>query len=184
MNIVSWLQAQSDRVDQPGPLSEIPIFEGLSPRERKRVAGMMRPLALPAGATIFHEGDLDELLHVVVEGRVRIHRSASEMAPALLGPGDFFGETSLIAEFPRTASAVSLDPVRLLTLSRSDFVKLCGSDPHIGVQIAVNLSQVVAERLRQTNHLLKEAQTGGSKGEEPEVPEESEILRHGTGGQE
>lgn len=181
MNLVSRLQARSARADQAGALFEIPIFEGLPLRDRKSVARIVRPLAFPSGSTIFHEGDLDERLLIVAEGRVRIHRSASEIAPSLLGPGDFFGETSLIAEFPRTASALSLDPVRLLALSRTDFVKLCASDPHIGVQIAINLSQVVAERLRQTNRLLKEGQSQGSTAKGSEALEESEILRHGTG---
>ena len=183
MNIVTWLRKRPGAPEWDGPLSGIPIFEGLSRRERRWVAQMMRHRTCPPGTPIFHEGERDERLYVVLEGRVQILRAVSEIPPACLGPGEFFGETALIAEFPRSASAVPLDPVHLLSLSRSDFVRLCDRHPHIGVQIAIHLSQVIAERLRQTNHLLKEAQTHGPQTEEAEVPEESEILRHRPGGQ-
>ncbi len=183
MNLVSWIRKRSNTAEEGGPLAGIPVFAGLSRRERNRVAQMMRPRTCPPESPIFREGDRDECLYVVLEGRVQVLRSASEIPPVCLGPGDFFGETALIAGFPRSASAIPLDPVRLLSLSRADFARLCDRHPQLGAQIAVHLSQVIAERLRQTNSLLKEAQARRPRTGDAGAPEESEILRHRPGGQ-
>lgn len=180
MKIVAWLSKRPGASE--GPLARIPLFDGLSGRERRRVEQMMRFRTCPPGASIFQEGERDGHLHVVLEGRVRIAQPAPGASPVDLGPGDFFGETALIADVPRSASALAAEAVRLMSLSRADFLRLCDRHPHIGVQIAIHLSQVVAERLRQTNHRLKEVQARAPRGE-GEVPEESEILRHRTGGQ-
>jgi CRP-like cAMP-binding protein len=146
----------------------------------------MRPGVRPPDVPIFREGEQDEHLYVIVEGRVEIFRDqgkTSMEAPLSLGPGEFFGETALIADAPRTASVIPSGTTRLLSLSRSDFRAFCARHPRLGVQIIIHLSQVIAERLRETNRMLKEAQAPRPKPQEAEVPEETEILRSRAGGQ-
>lgn len=187
MRIGDWLTKRSgDRDGQTALLSRVPIFETLSRRERRKVEQAMRLRICPPDVPIFCEGEGDEHLYVIVEGRIRILRDPAKtppVAPVSLGPGEFFGETALIIDAPRTASAIPAEMARLLSLSRSDFRALCERHPRIGIQIVIHLSQVIAERLRETNRLLKEAQAPKPQPQEAEVPEESEILRHKAGGQ-
>ena len=138
----------------------------------------MRLLVCEPGAPIFREGERDDRFYVILDGRVEVLRVSSDGDPAplvVLEPGDSLGETALVCDLPRTASAIPRNPARLLTLSRDDFMALCDRSPHLGVQVALGLSQVIAERMRLTNRLLKEAQAG------PIRPEESEIERHRSG---
>ncbi|MBI2952125.1 cyclic nucleotide-binding domain-containing protein [bacterium] len=187
MGIGTWLTKRpADRDRQSALLSRISIFETLSRRERRRVEQAMRLSVCPPDAPIFREGERDEHFYVVVEGRIDILRRPAKTPspePVCLGPGEFFGETALIADAPRTASAIPAETTRLLSLSRADFRALCERHPRIGIQIVMQISSVIAGRLRETNRLLKEAQAPRSQPQEAEVPEESEILRHKAGGQ-
>ncbi|MSS72797.1 MAG: cyclic nucleotide-binding domain-containing protein [Candidatus Latescibacteria bacterium] len=187
MRIGTWLTKRSgDRDGQAALLSRVSIFDTLSKRELRKVEQAMRLRVCPPEVPIFREGDRDEHLYIVVEGRIEIFRDPAKTpleAPVSLGPGEFFGETALIADAPRTASIIPTETTRLLSLSRSDFRTFCARHPRLGVQIIIHLSQVIAERLRETNRLLKEAQAPRPKTQETEVPEESEILRPKAGGQ-
>jgi len=186
VGIGAWLKKQSNDPDGKGAALEgIPIFESLSGRERRKVRQAMRLRVCSPEAPVFREGDQDDHLYVIQEGCVEVLRGAAPPPPGVpvrLGPGEFFGETALIDDAPRTASAVPVEATRLLSLSRSDFRALCEAHPRIGIQIVIHLSLVIAERMRETNRLLKETQAHRSQPQEAEVPEESEILRHKAGG--
>ena len=65
---------------------------------------------------------------------------------ARLGPGEFFGEISLIDRRPRVATVVADSPVRCLVLQHDDLRKLLLDDP----QMAWSLLQTLASRLRNT----------------------------------
>jgi CRP-like cAMP-binding protein len=187
VGIGAWLRRQSKDPDgKDAALAHIPIFESLSGRERRKVELAMRLRVCPPDAPVFREGDRDDRLYVILEGRVEVLRGPAKLppvAPVYLGPGEFFGETALIDDAPRTASVVPVEATRLLSLSRPDFRALCERYPEIGVQVVILLSQIIAERLRETNRLLKETQAPRPQPQEAEVPEESEILRHRAGGQ-
>lgn len=187
MGIGTWLTKHpADRNGQSAPLSRISILETLSRRERRKVEQAMRLSVYPPDAPIFREGERDERLYIVLEGRIDILRDTARTSPPppiRLGPGEFFGETALIDDAPRTASAISAETSRLLSLSRADFRALCERHPRIGIQMVMQIASVIAERLRETNRLLKGAQAPRSQSQEAEVPEESEILRHKPGGQ-
>ena len=63
---------------------------------------------------------------------------------------------ALLSDSPRTASAVAAEDTDLLVLNRADLLDLSEARPRIGVKIVMQLSQIVAERLRRTNRSLKE----------------------------
>ena len=84
-----------------------------------------------------------------------------------IGAGAFFGVMALLDDSPRTASAVAAEDSELLILSRDDLLQLAETRPRSGVKIVMQLSQIVAERLRRTNRSLKEvrleAETAGAE---------------------
>ena len=183
MNVLKWVRF--GRADAQGPgLPEPQIFEVLSRRERRRVERSMRVLTLPAGTHVFNRGEVDDRMYVVLEGGVEIRREPSEVPEqgrVMVGPGDFFGEMALVDHAPRSASAVSNCHTRLLCLSRAEFVALSERHPRIGIKMIFHLSQVVAERLRRTNRLLKEAGERRSGG--ADAKGRAEVLQQGAGGE-
>jgi putative ABC transport system ATP-binding protein len=72
-----------------------------------------------AGDTIIRKGDSGEEFFLVSDGEVDIVRADREVAR--LGPGDFFGEVSLITGEPRNATVVAQKPVDAYVLGKTDF---------------------------------------------------------------
>ena len=71
------------------------------------------------------EGDSGDLFHVVAEGSVVVSQQGRELRR--LGPGDSFGEIALLRDLPRTATVEVAEPALLVTLARSDFLRVVGS---------------------------------------------------------
>ncbi len=67
---------------------------------------------------------------------------------AVLNPGDYFGEMSLLDECPRSATAAAMEPVRVHLLYKTELEKLVRQVPHIGAAIMTHLGMLLAARLR------------------------------------
>jgi CRP-like cAMP-binding protein len=69
--------------------------------------------------------------------------------PVELGPGEFFGELSILADdVPRTARIRSTTPIRALVIGRSDFRRLLEEEPRIAVAMLPVLAHRLADTLR------------------------------------
>jgi CRP/FNR family cyclic AMP-dependent transcriptional regulator len=97
-----------------------------------------------AGDVIVREGGHTETLFVILEGAAKVIRKGRTIAR--LGPGEFFGEISLIDGRPRVATVVADSPLRCLVLEHDGLRKLLLDDP----QMAWSLLQTLASRLRNT----------------------------------
>jgi CRP-like cAMP-binding protein len=104
-------------------------------------AGLPRR-AFIADDVIFREGEKAEALFVIESGRVEIH--AGHRVVAILGPGEFFGEMSLIDPSPRSATAVAATDVTLVPVSEKHFLKIISETPGF----ALDLLRLFARRLR------------------------------------
>ena len=93
-------------------------------------------------------------MYVILDGSVEIKDPDSGTIFASLNPGDFFGELALLDEEPRSASAHSTQPARLIGFFRTDLLTLIQRSPELGNKILLNLSRVLGERLRKTNEEL------------------------------
>lgn len=84
---------------------------------------------------IFHEGDPGDTLHLIASGQVglRVHTPLGDVAMVrVLGPGEFFGELTVVSPGPRNATAVALSPVETRSLHRDQFDDLKQRHPDIG----------------------------------------------------
>ena len=81
-------------------------------------------------------------LFVLTSGRARVVRDGDQIAE--LGPGDFFGELSVIDQEPRIAQVVAEEPVACLALASWDFEKVLTQAP----QATLTLLRTVTRRLR------------------------------------
>jgi CRP/FNR family transcriptional regulator, cyclic AMP receptor protein len=104
-------------------------------------AGLPRR-AYVADEVIFREGDTADALYMIESGRVEIQ--AGRRVLTILGPGEFFGEMSLIDPSPRSATAVAATDVRLVPVSEKEFLKIVGETP----SLALDLLRLFARRLR------------------------------------
>jgi CRP-like cAMP-binding protein len=111
------------------------------------------PVSIPAGQTIFLEGDLGTEMFIVVEGRVRIEKRIRGESHVLsvLEKGDFFGEMGVLESAPRSADAVAECDTKLLAITGSRFDEMIRKTP----EIAVRIIRKYAARLREANLLLE-----------------------------
>lgn len=96
---------------------------------------------------IFRQGDAGNYMFLVAAGQVRVAVGEGEQRTevALLGPGEFFGEMSLLEEAPRNATAEAAEDTVLLAIGRDVFRLMVQDD----VNIVFHMMQVQSQRLRQ-----------------------------------
>jgi CRP-like cAMP-binding protein len=133
------------------------VLLALPAPERRRLLAAARRRRFAPGEVVFHEGDLGDSLHVVTRGHAAV-RSATPrgdvLTLGLLGPGDQFGELSLLRRDHRhTATVVALDELATLCLGRQAFESLCRQDP----SAALALAHLLATNVERLGHLLTEA---------------------------
>ncbi|MBO6933488.1 MAG: cyclic nucleotide-binding domain-containing protein [Deltaproteobacteria bacterium] len=126
-------------------LTHIHLFHELSMTELAKVQEHLQKLQMPAGATVFEQGDKSEGLYIVSTGKVRVHRGDVEIA--VLGEGAHFGEMALLNQRPRAATVTVLSDARLLYLSRQAFYAVVQADTVVGVKFLWKLAQTLSLRL-------------------------------------
>jgi putative ABC transport system ATP-binding protein len=100
-------------------LRPIELFKTLTPRQLTDIAEKMSKRHYDVGDTIIRTGDPGEEFFLVSDGEVEVVRADREVAR--LGPGDFFGEVSLITGEPRNATVVAQKAVDAYVLGKTDF---------------------------------------------------------------
>ena len=123
-------------------LRRVPLFAGCGRRDVEEIGRLVEEVDVPAGTVLTREGATGGEFFVIVDGEVAIDREGRRIRT--LGPGDFLGEIAMIDHGPRTASATTLGPARLLVLAPREFHSLL--DSHAGIRTAV--LQKLAERVR------------------------------------
>lgn len=126
------------------------LFGNLSEEELSQLAQIVRERKFDRNQVIFYEGDLGGSLYVIVSGTVKIVIMADDGREHILGlldEGNFFGEISLIDGEPRSATAIALDKVNIVMISREDFIRLLRENPEMSLKIM----QTLCERLRRTD---------------------------------
>jgi CRP/FNR family cyclic AMP-dependent transcriptional regulator len=95
-----------------------------------------------SGETIFEERDEGSVLFIIQSGEVELSRRALDgrHAVANLGPGEFFGEMSVVLREPRTARATALCETRLLQLDGETLEAMCIERPEIAIRIISRLT--------------------------------------------
>jgi len=107
---------------------------------------------------IFEENSLGDEMYVIHSGKVKLSTRAPgrEVELATLGPGEFFGEMSLVDAAPRTATATSLeDDTRLIALDQAKFLYLVSQQPAFALTIMHTLCQRIRERWKLYEGMLE-----------------------------
>jgi CRP-like cAMP-binding protein len=108
---------------------------------------------LAPGSVLFREGEPGTRMYVIRSGRVRLSMQVrdAELTLAVLGPGEFFGEMSILNQQPRSATATVVEPAELLEIEPRVFETMVRAN----TEIAVRMIQRLAARLAAANHQIQ-----------------------------
>lgn len=123
-------------------LARVPLFAHCSAEQIAAVAALAQQHSFEPGQIVVTQGTPGQAFYMILSGRVEILRDQSSLGT--FGPGDFFGEMSLLDQAPRSATIRAVEPTECLMLSSWDFRALLESKP----SIAVKLLEVLSRRLR------------------------------------
>ncbi|MEN6486796.1 MAG: cyclic nucleotide-binding domain-containing protein [Syntrophobacteraceae bacterium] len=115
-------------------LLEATIFRDLPCEELDKILHVVEKRVVPRGGVIFKVGDPGDGFYIIHSGKVRIYRKKGagvERELSILGPGESFGEISLITGEPRSANAEALEETHLLVLPKEHFDRILREYPSI-----------------------------------------------------
>lgn len=150
--------------EREAQLARVPFFEGLTPEALAMIANVTTEEKLESGTRLFQYGDPGDKLYIILEGKVRISREVGGMgeeALAVLGPGEVFGEMSLLDESPRSAGAIAHERCRLLVITKDAFDDLLFLHKDLAYEVLWSCVRMLAVRLRETNDKLTFLSTSG-----------------------
>lgn len=122
-------------------LGGVPLFENLSKKQMKQVAGLAVIARFMAGATIVKQGAIGDSFYVVLTGQAKIVANGRIVHRVL--PGDHFGEISLLDGGERTASVVAETPMTLVEITQKQFYGMLAKDPEVTVALLVGIARAV-----------------------------------------
>lgn len=131
-------------------LASARLFAGVDPDGLARIAERTVEVDLPAGHVIARQGEVGTGFFVVAEGQVRVIRDGRTVAT--LGPGDFFGELSVLDGQPRVAQVVAEGPTTCLALASWDFEAVVAEYPPVALAVMRGLAGRLRELTEADNH--------------------------------
>src|SRR5450755_4147835 len=157
----------------PDMLQDVPLFRELDAEERAVLAAQAEELSFAAQTRVFSRGDAGDSFYVVSHGKVELSVDSTTGERRLLGtagPGEFFGELSLLDGGARSADATAVEETRAVEIDRGDLIELFRVHP----AAALDVLSVTGKRLRETNRALL-ASVGTSPNQE--VEEQSTAVQ-------
>lgn len=124
-------------------LARAPLFAGVDAEGIARIASRVVEVEFPKDHVIARQGDVGTGFFLVASGSVRVVRDGETIAR--LGPGDFFGELSVLDGQPRIAQVIADEPTVCLALASWDFEAVVKEQPAVALAILRGL----AGRLRE-----------------------------------
>ncbi len=103
---------------------------------------------------IFLESEDPTGFFIILEGYVkisRLNRDGKEVVIAILKPGNFFGEMSILDGYPRSTDAAAETDLKLLAVKESDFHRMLAKFPNVAVEMLKELAQ----RIRNSDSQIK-----------------------------
>jgi CRP/FNR family cyclic AMP-dependent transcriptional regulator len=124
-------------------LADVDLFRDLSRAQLKRLAFACREVSHPQGKAVATEGLGGLAFHLILEGSATVSKDGRELRT--LGPGDYFGEISMIDGRPRSATVTAVEPLKVLAVPHQDFEAVVDEDPGFARQ----LLKTLCARLRE-----------------------------------
>jgi CRP-like cAMP-binding protein len=131
--------AANPRVAQ---LTRVPLFEHVPRRQLAVIAANLDDATVEAGETLVREGHHNDTFWILLEGEVDLVMGGQRHRT--IGPGGFFGATSMLDGRPAVGTVVTRTPIRALVASAAQFRALEGSET-----VTLRLMSAALERMRE-----------------------------------
>lgn len=142
------------------------FFEDFTLDDILKLSQFMMVYRADPGDTIIREGDTDDYMLFILEGRINIVKTDAhgERRPmTTVGPGATLGEMSMIDGEPRFATCIAIDATTFSVFARDSMVRIIMEEPHLGAKILIKLVTLLSQRLRDTSssllHYLERSET-------------------------
>ena len=124
-------------------LRTVSLFSHVPTRTLKKVAQMTTDVTHHAGHVVVKQGAGAHFLHIIVSGTASVSANGNHVAD--LGPGDYFGEISLLEGGRRSATVTAETDLRVLGINATSFRRLVQGD----ARVAESLPNIITDRLRE-----------------------------------
>lgn len=124
-------------------LASVPLFVACSRKDLQKIARASDEVSVPAGKVLVEQGKVGRECFVVVEGSATVKRNGRKVAT--FGPGDYFGELSLLDRGPRTATVAADTDMKVLVLGPREFSGVLDSVPGLAHKLLATLASRVRE---------------------------------------
>lgn len=141
----------------PAELRNIGLFGALGDEVLQHLANTLTVETPAAGQILFREGEEANAMYVVIRGEIEVlkrSRRGVDARVAVLGPGDWFGEMSIVDIQPRSATVRALAPGRLVRITPANLDSLYRYDVRSYAIVILNLARELSRRLRVADGIL------------------------------
>jgi small-conductance mechanosensitive channel/CRP-like cAMP-binding protein len=146
-------------------LRGVTFLGGLKPEAIDALAASAPIAQYPAGHFVFRAGTEGDGLFVVMSGRVEVLIERVVGGPrypvGTRGPGDYFGEMSLLGDAPRPVDVRAVEDVELIVLGREAMRPILVADPEVAERLSQALARHLARDREAIEHLPGEAPVTG-----------------------
>ena len=154
--------ARADHERRRHALEQVEILRPLDEADRDQLADRLLYAPFTRGELLTRQGEAGEWLNLIVAGEVSVRVAAEgglEQEIALLGPGDFVGEMSLMTGERRAATVVATTSVQCFRLDKQAFEDVLRQRPAIAEPVAEILARRRVELTAARENLDHEART-------------------------
>ena len=124
-------------------INQVPLFSELSRNEIKSLKMLMTEIGISSGRTVVREGDVGREFMIILSGTASVSKQGNKFAT--LGPGDFFGELSLLGKGPRSATVTAETDLQLKALNRREFATMLDKNPKIEEKVLADAHSRASE---------------------------------------
>ena len=125
-------------------VARIPLFSSLDAESRLHVSQLLRTRECRPREAIVWEGEAGGSLFLIISGYFKATTmgvGGKELVFSVMGPGEVFGELSVLDGQPRSASIVALQSGELALLERDALLALLRESPAVTLQLLLEVCQ-------------------------------------------
>ena len=152
-NILQKIHAASVRGSTEANSQEIGIFNDMSLDDIKKIIGSGKLMQFTEGDYIIQTGNSTDEMYVVIDGEVKILFDNDQLSFSI-GPGQAFGEISMLSRAARTADCVASTDTQIAIISRQNLERLIKVEPEVSTKLLFNLAKSLSVKLRRTNEYI------------------------------
>lgn len=148
----------SELISQPDEkmryLSEMAVFQDLTPREMEELNRITTMSTVARGRVFYRPEELGEVLFILKEGSVQLYRISPEgkkLVITTLGPHTLFGEMALLGTRMHNTFAEAVEDCLICVLSRTDLERMILNKP----RVALRILEITGKRLREAEERLE-----------------------------